>query len=162
MKILYIYLFQGLGDAVLLLPILAGFQANNPDVDLGVLVRNRTAEVISRSIFRGHVHILDEILVSQEFTNLTEPLAPPKRRSRREVYLAYRAIQNELNEVQYDIAVDATYKMGINSQRLLKCSGANSLYGWVKTEQEAKRRCLSGWIVDNRFDGSMHWASIIC
>lgn len=130
-RILLVYLFQGLGDVVLLAPVAKALLDRGARV--GVLVRPLGAAVLALAGLRLRRHQL--------------PIeADPRTEA---------ALRDELTRAAYDVAVDLTHRGDVDSRRWLM--GATRL-GWLQAGETAAPAGLHAGVLDLRPLADRHWS----
>ncbi|MBI2378403.1 MAG: glycosyltransferase family 9 protein [Deltaproteobacteria bacterium] len=155
-RVLLAYLFPGLGDNVLLLPVLEALASREPAM-IGVLVRSVGARVLERYGRSVRVHVLPDELIDR--TRTDHPTASRLRSARGTAVRAARTrLSKELRGSQYDVAVDLTHRREVDTRGILARSGAASRVGLIAPGESLGEAGLLAGVVDERHLPSQHWS----
>jgi ADP-heptose:LPS heptosyltransferase len=155
-RVLVVYLFDAVGDAILLGPALAALLDAGAKAPLGVLVRPNAARVLRLLDLPLKLHVLPDALQ-----------LPPVTPGRPETAKAWRApevkaAQDELTAAlaarKYDVAVDLTFRADTDARRWLAASGAAVRLGWLGAGEDPKAAGLSSGAEDIRVMADRHWS----
>jgi len=157
-SILLVYLFPGIGDALLLIPVIQALLRAGVSQPIGVALRHLPRKMLSLVDLPVRFHSFPEVLVAQEYTNITEPIGPPKVQDADQVSFAFHQIVSEIRASEYDLAADLTLKKGIDSRRLVLESGARTTAGWIWPDEDPSASGLSSTTRDCRNECRFHWS----
>ena len=155
-RVLVVYLFDAVGDAVLLGPALAALLRAGAKAPIGVLARPGAARVLALLDLPLRIHRLPDALS-----------LPPEDPRRPETGRAWRAaavreaeqkLQKGLRAKKYDVAVDLTFRADTDARRWLAASGAPTRLGWVEAGEPPARAGLTAGAEDVRYQADRHWS----
>ena len=157
-RLLLIYLFPGLGDAVLLAPVVQALLRESPTLRIHLLARHVFARLWQHIDLPVAVHLFPEELVDREYTNIDQPVGPPHEHDPQVVDGRRQALESELAAYRFDVAVDLTLKSGIDSRYWLTASRATVRRGWMRLGETASGAGLSYGALDVRDAMDRHWS----
>ncbi len=152
-----VYLFPGLGDNVLLLPVLESLFEQEPSL-VGVLARSAGKRVLARYGRKVRVHELPEILTDptlKDATHRADDVAPRNRRAKQK---AESALTLELEREGYDVAVDLTMRREVDARGWVRRSGAVDRVGLTLLGESAEEAGLVASVLDERHAPIQHWS----
>lgn len=155
-RVLVVYLFDAVGDAILLGPALAALLDAGAKAPLGVLVRPNAARVLKLLDLPLKLHTLpDELHLPP-----ADPRRPETVRAWKapEVREAQEKLQTALAGRKYDVAVDLTYRADTDARRWLAASGAEVRLGWMGDGEDPAEAGLTGGVEDERVMATRHWS----
>lgn len=142
-RVLIVYLFDGLGDAVLLAPVLKALAEKSPKLPIGVLCLKGAARVFEQIDLPVQAHVIDSALFE----------AKGKLKNELESKLARR-----LAAKRYQVAVDLSLRDELDSRRWLDASNAELRLGWMRRNETLEATGLTFGTADTRHETTMHWS----
>lgn len=153
-KILVVYLFEAVGDAVLLGPVLKALLNGGAKGPIGVLVRANAARTLRLLNLPLKLHVLPDIL------HMPAPSDPESKKAWQDL-----EVRNEVAELtdalvakKYTIAVDLTHRTSVDSRRWLEACGAETRLGWVDRGTSHADAGLTWGTEDVRVMADRHWS----
>lgn len=145
-KVLVVYLFRALGDAVLLAPaVKALFDAGAKNVD--VLVQAGPARILKLVDLPWRVHVLD--------AELDLPADDPGYEEYAELV---EALEAKLAKRKYDVAIELTARADVDGRRWVLASNAEHRLGWIGDHENAEGAGLTFGTPDVRAQTDRHWS----
>ena len=144
-RVLLVYLFPALGDAVLLAPAVKALLDGGAK-SVGVLLRKNAARIFKLVDLSARIHICPEELV-----------LPAGDRGWRDVAEDADALEKKLSK--YDVAVDLTMKKNVDARRWLQ--QAEHRFGFLDPDETAEDAGLTWGALDTRVEGERHWSKYL-
>lgn len=156
-KVLLVYLFDALGDAVLLGPVAKALLEGGAKA-VGVVATKNAARVLKLLDQPVRVHALPEALALPP----EDPARPESRKAWRapEVREAEADFTAKLAAKKYDVAVDLTHRANVDGRRWLDASGAEVTLGWVAEGADPRGDGLTWGAPDVRYMADRHWSRL--
>lgn len=152
-RVLLVYLFAALGDAILLAPVVKALLDGGAK-SVGLLLRPSAARAFGLVDLKVKLHLLPELLD-----------LPPEREGekrspwrKKEVKAAAADFARALADRKYDVAVDLTFRNDADARRFVRASGAPVRLGWVHTGETAADAGLTHGTEDCRHQAERHWS----
>ncbi len=152
-RVLVVYLFRALGDAVLVAPaVQALFDAGAESVD--VVVQKGPARVLKYVALPWKLHPLPEALdlAAEDPKDKKSPWRAP------EVREAAEKLEKRLARRKFDVAIELTARADVDGRRWVKASGAEHRLGWIVDGETAEQVGLTFGTKDVRFQTDRHWS----
>ncbi len=152
-RVLVVYLFRALGDAVLLAPaIQALFDAGAGSVD--VLVQKGAARILKYLDVPWKLHVLPEALD----LGAEDPRDKKSPWRAAEVKEAAAALEKKLARRKFDVAIELTARADVDGRRWVKASKATHRLGWITSHETAAQAGLTFGTLDTRTQTDRHWS----
>ena len=138
-RVLIVYLFEGVGDAWLLGPALAALLEAGARPPIGILAPPTAIRAL---------RLFDLPLRFHPIVDSTDT----------DTRSAVQELEAKIRRRRYDIAVDLTLRKGRDSRRWLLASGAKTRLGWRTKSERADVSPLTHGILDQRGQAERHWS----
>lgn len=152
-RVLVVYLFRALGDAVLLAPaVRALLDRGAKSVD--VLVQRGPARILKYVDLPWKVHVLPEAvdLPAEDPRDKKSPWRAPDARE------AAEALEEKLARRKIDIAIELTARADVDGRRWVKATKAKHRLGWITSHETAEQAGLTFGTLDVRTQADRHWS----
>lgn len=155
-RVLVVYLFAAVGDAVLLGPVLKALLNAGAKGPIGVLARANAARTLRLLDLPLRIHVLPDSLHLPP----VDPTQPASKKAWKapEVLGELQKLTDGLRAKKYDIAVDLTHRAHVDSRRWLTASGAEVRLGWVDPGAPHTDGGLTWGTPDVRLKADQHWS----
>ncbi len=155
-KILVVYLFEAVGDAILLGPLLKALLNAGARGPIGVLVRANAARTLRLLNLPLKLHILPDVLHMPTL----DPANPESKKAWTdlEVQIEVAELTDALVAKKYTIAVDLTHRASVDSRRWLHACGATVRLGWMDRGDSNSDTGLTWGTEDVRVMADRHWS----
>jgi ADP-heptose:LPS heptosyltransferase len=155
-SIVLAYLFPGLGDALLLAPVVKALlvraQVAPP---VGLLLRPLAAKALALAELPVRIHVHPESMVEPETD------APRSARAEKTARAERRTLVAELADIGYAIGVDLTHRRGLDARGLLAEAGIALRVGWLTEGETRQSAGLAAGLVDRRPQAAGHWSEVL-
>lgn len=155
-KVLVVYLFEAVGDAVLLGPVLKALLNGGAKGPIGVLARANAARTLRLLDLPLKIHLLPDSLHLPPV--LADSPASKKAWKAPEVQADVQKLSAELLKKKYDVAVDLTHRTQVDSRRWLTACEAPVRLGWVNNGAPPTDGGLTWGAEDVRLMVDRHWS----
>lgn len=148
-SVLLVYLFDGMGDAVLLAPAVRALLEAGAQV--GLLVPPLAARIWARIDLQVVLHVMPKVITEDDIAQAEGR----RKRASAKAASARRELSATLKAAGYDVAADLTLRGGLDSRRWLD---AGLKVGWTQPEETAEALGLVWGPTDTRTRTDVHWA----
>ena len=146
-KVLVVYLFRGLGDAVLLVPAVKALVDVGAEVE--VLVQEKAARILKLVDLRWQIHTLPGAL---------DLGAEDPRWQEADVLEQEAKMMRKLASRKYDVAIELTARADADGRRWVSATHASHRLGWVIEQESAEAAGLTFGTPDVRLQTDRHWS----
>lgn len=147
-KVLLVYLFPALGDAILIGPVAKAL------LDQG-------AAKVSLLVRKNAARILKTLDLPLELLILPEALAVPAEAlvaAKGELKASLQKLEGQLEKKRYDVAVDLTFRADQDARRWVIASHAPVRLGWCGVAEDPDDSGLTHGTPDVRYQAERHWS----
>jgi ADP-heptose:LPS heptosyltransferase len=149
-RILIVYLFAGMGDAILIAPVLEAILDRHPGVSLGVLLPPLAARTLKLVNMPVKIHQITQALIDFESSDV--------RRRPKKIRVEQEALIQELCAQEYTLGFDLSCRDGVESRVWLDRSQVQMRLGWIRSVEELDSGQLDYGTLDVRMMTDRHWS----
>jgi ADP-heptose:LPS heptosyltransferase len=142
-RVLVVYLFGGLGDALLLAPALKALAKREPKKPIGLLIPPLGARLFKLIDLPLKLHVLPG--------ELLDPGTDKSARSEAEAKAAAA-----IAKTKYEVAIDLSFREQLDARRYL--ADAEIRAGWMRRGETLERAGLTHGTPDSRHETTLHWS----
>jgi ADP-heptose:LPS heptosyltransferase len=140
-KILLVYLFNKMGDGILLAPVVRALLDAGAKPPIGLVLRERAVQIWRTVDLPTRIYTLPIAIDDEQ-------IDPDDQ----------EALETQLEKGRYDIAVDLNHTQRFDSRELLEASGAPIRLGWLDPGEDPDAAGLTHGAYDFRHQAATHWS----
>ena len=159
-SVLVVYLFRGLGDAVLFAPLLSAFKKKNPNTRLGIIVSEFAAKVLS--LFDLNIEMFE---VSEEWFSAVNGSTKLQLRTKNRIE---EILKRDIRSANFSIGIELTGDASVPASDWLNDLDLRYTLGWASTASEKNNpgphlnHSFTRRITDIRYLADRHWSLALC